>query len=91
MKPLTETTAGKQEKGRRRVLGAHLEDEAVEEEADGGEEDDEGREREEIVVRRVGLALPVHLRQEPPRRRAEPHAPSFFPNPVPAESDSAPG
>lgn len=63
------------------MLGAHLEDEAVEEEADGGEEDDEGREREEIVVRRVGLALPVHLRQEPPRRRAEPHAPAFFPNP----------
>jgi hypothetical protein len=60
-------------KNERRQGQSHLEDEAVEEEADGREEENEGGEREEVVVRRVGLALPVHGRQEPPRRLSEPH------------------
>lgn len=41
----------------------YLEDEAVEEEADGGEEGDEEGEHGEVAVTRVGLRLPVHRRR----------------------------
>jgi len=69
----------KERKKDRRQGQAHLEDEAVEEEADGREEENEAGEREEVIVRRVGLALPVHGHQEPPRRLPEPHP--RFPSP----------
>ena len=80
-KTLTETTEErkKERKKERRQGQAHLEDEAVEEEADGREEENEAGEREEVIVRRVGLALPVHGHQEPPRRLPEPHP--RFPSP----------
>jgi hypothetical protein len=74
---LAETT--EERKKERRRVQAHLEDEAVEEVADGGEEKDEDGEREEVVVRRVGLSLPVHGRQEPPRRLPKPHPRSHGP------------